>query len=235
LVHRLGIKDPHDVIGHHLVAGGLGDEPGTIVGVVKDFNVHPLYTAIEPVLIAANRNMYKYAAIKISGGADAETRQAMQHTWQAAYPENVFEYHYLDAQIDEYYHKEDLLDKLINATAGIAIAISCLGLLGLVSFFAVQRTKEIGIRKVLGASVSGIVYMLSKDFLKLVLLSIVIACPVAWWFMSQWLQNFAYHIQISWWVFVLAGLASGLIALFTVSFQAVKAAFANPVDSLRSE
>jgi putative ABC transport system permease protein len=234
-VHKLAIKDPQQVIGRRLVAGALEDHPGTIVGVVRDFNAHPLYKSMQPALITTNRNRYQYAAIKLSGAGEARDRQAIEQAWHAVYPQNVFEYHYLNEQIDEYYHKEDLLKKLINATTAIAIIIGCLGLLGLTSFFAIQRTREIGIRKVLGASVAGIVYLLTKDFLKLVLLSVIVATPVAWWLMSQWLRDFAYRIQLSWWVFGLAGLATGLIALVTVSYQAVKAAFANPADSLHAE
>ncbi|MHA4809652.1 ABC transporter permease [Flavitalea flava] len=235
LVRQLGIGDPKQVIGRRLVAGGLDDHPGIIVGVVKDFNVQTLNKPVEPVLFTTKRDRYEYAAIKFKGGNPADLRSRIRKAWEAVYPAHVFEYHYLNEQIDEYYHKEDLLNKLINATAAIAIAISCLGLLGLISFFTIQRTKEIGIRKILGANASAIMYMLSKDFLKLVLLSILIASPVAWYMMNHWLLDYAYRIKINWWIFVLAGVASLLIALITVSYQAVKAAFVNPVESLRSE
>jgi len=235
LVHKLGINDPQQVIGHRLVAGALDDHPGTIVGVVKDFNIHALYTPIEPALITTLWNFYQYAAIKCNSGDQAKGRQIIQKAWQSVYPENVFEYHYLNEQIDEFYHKEELLNRLINTTAAIAIIISCLGLLGLISFFAIQRTKEIGIRKVLGASVPSIMYMLSKDFLKLGLLSILIASPIAGYFMSHWLQDFAYRIPINGWIFALAGCSSIVIALITVSYQAARAALANPVESLRTD
>lgn len=235
LVHKFGFKDPRQVIGHQAVAGGLSDLPGTIVGVVKDFNIQPLYASLEPVLITTLRERYRYAAIKVRGGRPTQVREAIQKAWQAVYPSDVFEYRYLDEQIDTYYHKEDLLNKLINTTALIAIIISCLGLSGLISFFALQRTKEIGIRKVLGATVPGIIYLLSKDFLIMVAGAMVIAIPTAWWFMHTWLQNFAYRISINGWVFALAGLLSALIALGTVSWQAFKAAAANPAESLRSE
>ena len=217
------------------MAGGLSDLPGTIVGVVKDFNIQPLYASLEPVLITTLRERYRYAAIKVRGGRPTQVREAIQKAWQAVYPSDVFEYRYLDEQIDTYYHKEDLLNKLINTTALIAIIISCLGLSGRISFFALQRTKEIGIRKVLGATVPGIIYLLSKDFLIMVAGAMVIAVPAAWWFMHTWLQNFAYRISINGWVFALAGLLSALIALGTVSWQAFKAAAANPAESLRSE
>ncbi|HEX6431865.1 MAG TPA: FtsX-like permease family protein [Niastella sp.] len=234
-LHKLGLSDPQQVIGHQLVAGQLNDHSGTIAGVVKDFNVHPLHTSIEPVLITCERSRYRYAAIKLHGAQHGQIRDAIQKAWQAVYPTNVFDYHYLNEEIDAYYHKEDLLSKLINTTAAIAIIISCLGLLGLISFFAVQRTKEIGIRKVLGATVSEIVYLLSKDLLKMIAASMVIAVPAAWYFMNGWLHNFAYRLPISWWIFVLAGLLSAFIALCTVGYQAVKTALTNPVESLRSE
>lgn len=235
LVRKFGFKDAREVIGHQATAGGLSDLPGTIVGVVKDFNIQPLYASIEPVLITTVQSRYRYAAIKLRGDHQAQVRDGIQKAWQSVYPSDVFEYHYLDEQIDTYYHKEDLLNKLINTTAVIAIIISCLGLSGLISFFALQRTKEIGIRKVLGATVPGIVYLLSKDFLIMVAGAMVVAVPAAWWFMHTWLQNFAYRIPINWWVFALAGLLSAVIALCTVSYQAIKAATANPATSLRSE
>jgi putative ABC transport system permease protein len=235
LVHKFGFRDPQQVIGHQATAGGLDDHPGTIVGVVKDFNILPLNADMEPVMVTTLQSRYRYVAIKLREGRQAQVRDDIQQAWQAVYPSDVFEYHYLDEQIDTYYHKEDLMSKLINTTAMIAIIISCLGLSGLISFFALQRTKEIGIRKVLGASVQGIVYLLSKDFLIMVAGAMVLAVPAAWWFMHAWLQNFAYRISLHWWAFALAGLLSAVIALCTVSYQAVRAAMANPAESLRSE
>jgi len=203
--------------------------------VVKDFNIQPLNANMEPVLVTTLQSRYRYVAIKLREGSRAQVRDVIQKAWQAVYPSDVFEYHYLDEQIDTYYQKEDLLNKLINTTAVIAIIISCLGLSGLISFFALQRTKEIGIRKVLGASVQGIVYLLSKDFLMMVAGAMVVAVPAAWWFMHAWLQGFAYRISLHGWIFALAGLLSALIALCTVSYQAIKAAVANPAESLRAE
>ncbi|HVU58521.1 MAG TPA: ABC transporter permease [Puia sp.] len=234
LLHKFGFKDPQQALGHHLVDGTLDDRTGTIVGVVKDFNVRPMYADLEPVMITTLTSRYKYAAIKLAGGQGA-AREAIQKAWQTAYPDDVFDYHYVNEEMDNFYHKDDLLNKLINVTAIIAIVISCLGLSGLISFFAVQRTKEIGVRKVLGASVSGIVYLLSRDFLAMVGGALLVAAPVAWYFMNNWLHEFAYRITIGWWVFVLAGLLSAIIAMCTVSYQAIRAAMANPADSLRSE
>lgn len=150
-------------------------------------------------------------------------------------PKFPFDYRFADDEYQKLYKSETVVGSLANYFAFLAIFISCLGLLGLSAFTAEQRTKEIGVRKVLGASVSSIFGLLSKDFLKLVLLAIVIATPLAWWAMSQWLQGFAYQVDLSWWIFALAGLLAIGIALLTISFQSVKAALMNPVKSLRSE
>ena len=235
LLHKFGFHDPARVIGHRVVNGALGDLPGTIVGVVKDFNVQPLYGELLPVMITPFPRRYNYAAIRLGGSRQEQTLRAVEKTWQAAYPDKVFEFHYVNDEMDSYYHKDELLNKLIDVTAVIAILISCLGLLGLISFFAARRTKEIGIRKVLGATVPGIVYLLSRDFLIMVAEALVVAVPVAWYFMNEWLRNFAYRITIGWWIFALAGVLSALIAVCTVGYQSIRAALVNPVKSLRSE
>lgn len=234
MLQRLGFNNPQQVLGHRLVVGGLDNRSATITGIVKDFNVHSLYTPIAPVLITTQRSRYRYAAITLAPHTQNEARDIIRKEWQAAYPENEFEYRYLDEQLDEFYHKEDLLSKLIKTTTGIAIIISCLGLLGLISFVVLQRTKEIGIRKVLGAGIADIVLLFSKDFLRLLFVAMVIIFPVAFFFMDHWLQDFAYRIHISWWIFGLAGILSMLIALLTISFQSIKAALANPVKSLKA-
>jgi putative ABC transport system permease protein len=234
LVHKLGFKDPQQVIGRHFTAGDLSNNPGIIVGVVKDFHAKSLYTAIAPEYISTFRKGYQYAGVKIASGNPSAVIDHIKKEWQAVYPDNVFEYRFLDQQIADFYQKEDLLNRLITSSAVIAIFISCLGLLGLISLLTMQRTKEIGIRKVLGASVANITGLLSVDFLKLVLVAVIVASPIAWLLMSKYLQNFAYRIDIQWWVFALAAFAALLIAFITVSFQAVKAAIANPVQSLRS-
>jgi putative ABC transport system permease protein len=190
---------------------------------------------MQPAVIGSERSRYDMAAIRLARGTTAAVRDQIQRAWQETYPDRVFQYHYLDEQLDDYYHKEAQLGLLINATSAIAIVISCLGLLGLISFFALQRTKEIGIRKVLGASVTHIVYLLTQDFLRLVLFSLLLSGPVAWWFMQHWLRDFAYRIDISWWIFALAALASMVIAFGTIGYQALKAALANPANSLRTE
>jgi putative ABC transport system permease protein len=235
LMHKLGIKDPQQILGKQFIAGDLSNNPGTIVGVMKDFHAKSLYRAIEPEYITTFRKGYQYAGVKISPGNPSAIIEQIKKQWQAVYPDNVFEYRFLDQQIADFYIKEDLLNKLITSSAVIAIFVSCLGLLGLISLLTLQRTKEIGIRKVLGASVANITGLLSIDFLKLVLIAVVVASPVAWLTMSKYLQNFAYRIDIQWWVFALAAILALLIAFITVSFQSIKAAMANPVESLRSE
>ncbi|MEO3408466.1 ABC transporter permease [Mucilaginibacter sp. CAU 1740] len=234
LAKKLGVKDPQQVIGRKFAAGDLSDNPGTIVGVVKDFHAKSLYTAIAPEYISTFRKGYQYVGVKIASGNPSAVIDHIKKEWQAVYPDNVFEYRFLDQQIADFYQKEDLLNKLITSSAVIAIFISCLGLLGLISLLTLQRTKEIGIRKVLGASIANITGLLSVDFLKLVLIAVVVASPIAWLMMNKYLQNFAYRIDIQWWVFVLAAFAALFIAFITVSFQSIKAAMANPVDSLKN-
>lgn len=234
LVHKFGIKDPSEILGHHVEVGAEYTR-GVVVGVLKDFNIRPMYMPVEPSIIASDIKRYDMAAIRVSAGSPAALMGRIQSDWQLAYPDRVYQYHFLDEQLDDYYQKESQLGMLINATSAVAIVISCLGLLGLISFFAIQRTREIGIRKVLGASVSHVIYLLTQDFLKLVLISLLLSIPIAWWFMQQWLRDFAYRIDVSWWIFALAGLSSALIAFGTVGYQAWKAATANPADSLRTE
>jgi putative ABC transport system permease protein len=235
LAQKLGVKNPQDIIGHKFTAGDLSDNPGTIVGVVKDFHAKSLYTAIEPEYISTFRKAYQYAGVRIDMKNQSVALAQMQKIWQSVFPDNVFEYRFLDEQIADFYQKEDLLNKLIKSSTIIAIFISCLGLLGLISLLTLQRTKEIGIRKVLGASVTHITALLSADFLKLIIIAIIIASPVAWLIMSKYLQDFAYRIDIQWWVFALAAIIAILIAFVTVTFQSIKAAMANPINSLRNE
>lgn len=235
MISKLGLKNPEDVLGKSLTVGEFGDKQGTVVGVVKDFNTQSLLVPIEPVVIADVPEKFDAIGIKLNGNDLQSSIAAIKTKWEAVYPDQVFEYHFVDDQIASLYMKQDLQQKITSLAAIVAIFISCLGLLGLVSLVILQRTKEIGIRKVLGASVSGIVQLISKDFLQLVIIAIVIATPLAWLLMNKWLQNFAFHINISWWVFVLAASFAIFIALITISFQSIKAAMANPVESLRSE
>ena len=234
LLHKLGFQTPEQVLGKRMQYY-LSPVPLPIVGVVHDFHLKSLRERIDPCILTSKADIYRRAGILMAGRNPARTVAYIQSVWKKLYPNEVFDYEFLDGQVAKLYETETLTARLINVFTGIAILICCLGLYGLVSFVVVQRTKEIGIRKVLGASVASIVALLSKDFLKLVLIAIVIASPLAWYIMNRWLQDFAYKIDIAWWVFALAGLLAVGIALLTVSFQAIKAALMNPVRSLRSE
>ncbi len=207
-----------------------------IVGVVADFNTGSLHEIIKPALITSNPRDYEQAGIKIEAGSNIpQTIAAIETAWKTAYPEGVFTYKFLDEQIDAFYKAEERLFHLFEIFSGLAMFISCLGLWGLATFAAQSRTKEIGIRKVLGASINNIVTLISRDFVILVIVALFIATPMAWYGMNQWLQNYAYRTEITWWIFGIAGTTALAIALLTVSTQAIKAAMNNPVESLRSE
>jgi ABC-type antimicrobial peptide transport system permease subunit len=190
---------------------------------------------MSPVIIGNNKNTYRTINIKMQQLNMQSTIASIEKLWTSVYPEYVFEYQFLDDRIATFYKQERQLSVLYKIFAGIAIFLSCLGLYGLASFMAVQRIKEVGIRKVLGATVQNVVYLFSKEFIILIIIAFVIAAPIAWYFMKQWLQDFSYRIDISWWIFLIAGLLSLIIALITVSSQAIKAALANPVKNLRTE
>jgi len=211
------------------------DQPGTIVGIVKDFHLHSLHEPITPLVICFEPQNASYILIRTQPGKTQQAVDDIQRVYTKYESVFPFEYHFMDELYEAQYKNETIIEKLGYIFALLTIFIACLGLFGLAAFSAQQRTKEIGIRKVLGASVIGITQLLSKDFLKLVLIGLVIATPIAWWVMTKWLEGFAYRIDISWWIFTLAGLAALLIALLTVSWQAIRAAMANPVESLRDE
>ncbi|AXE19628.1 hypothetical protein DR864_18740 [Runella rosea] len=234
LLKKLNIQDPQQILGRKMETY-LSPVALPIVGVVKDFHLRSLHEPIQPCFISTQTERYKKIGVKISGNNPEKTLLFIEQSWQKRYPNEVFTYEYLDEQLANFYQTETLVFQVSVVFAGIAILISCLGLYGVVLFTTTQRTKEIGIRKVLGASVAGIISLLAKDFLKLVTLAIVIASPLAWYAMNQWLQDFAYHIQIKWWMIGLAGSMSILITLLTVSFQSIKAALMNPVKSLKVE
>ncbi len=212
-----------------------------VIGVLKDFHYASLHNPIGRFLLdmpdtEGQHNFFdRYLAVRIAPGNYQETLAYLQQTWSEFLPNRPFEYFFMDDELGKLYRAEENLGRVAGTFAAFAIFVGCLGLLGLTSFTSEQRTKEIGIRKVLGASVASVTTLLSKDFVKLVLLANVIAWPVAWFAMNQWLQNFAYRINMSWWVFALAGGMALLIALLTVSTQAIKAALANPVEALRYE
>jgi putative ABC transport system permease protein len=222
---------PEESIGRTIEKG----YPGTVKGVVKDFHFSSLHQPIGPLIIFLDTQYLSQLFVKISGNDVAGTLNFLQTVWKERVPYRPFEYHFLDEDYNALYKVETRTSKLFGFFSTTAILLACLGLFALAAFTTVQRTKEIGIRKVLGASIFSIAGLLSFDFLKLVVVAAIIAFPLAWWVMHQWLQDFAYRININWLVFVSAGLAAILIALITVSFQAIKAAMANPVTSLRSE
>lgn len=234
LLRKLHIRDPRKIIGQTMQYY-MSSVPLPIVGVVKDFHLQSLHEAVQPCFIAARADLYSQAGIRISGQNPGQSLQRIQQTWQRFYSSQVFEATLLNESLARYYDTETLISRLVNTFAVLAILIGCLGLYGLVTFVVIQRTKEIGVRKVLGASVTSLVALLTKDFLKLVGVALLIASPLAGYVMNRWLQDFAYRITIEWWVFALAGLLVVGIALLTVSFQSIKAALVNPVQSLRSE
>jgi predicted permease len=235
---RLGFQKPEQVIGKFLRVNGE-DLKKPIVGVVKDFNAFSLHQRIEPSVLTSYRDQYRSLGIKLTPGQSAETISQLvsqiEPAWNATFPDFVFKYTFLDEMLTNFYKSEEQLYSLFRLLAGIAIFIGCLGLYGVVAFMAETRTKEVGIRKVLGASTSHIFGLFSIDFVKLVLVALVLSSPVAWYVMTKWLEKFAYKIDIAWWMFALAGLLAVGIALLTVSFQSIKAALVNPVKSLRSE
>ena len=232
-VKALGWKNSENAIGKDIKYGGI---QGKVIGVVKDSYFESLHQNIIPLLFALpSFNYYPKISVKIDGHNVQSAVGTLTDTWHKYLPESPFEYTFLDERFDQLYKSEQQQGHLFTIFSCIAILIACLGLFGLSAFTISQRFKEIGIRKVLGASVSRIVAELSKDFLKLVLIAAIIAFPVAWYSMNKWLLDFAYRINISWWVFAIAGIVALIIAFATISFQSIKAALMNPVKSLRSE
>ena len=224
----LGLKDP--------VGQFVKEVNGTVVGVVSDFHMLPMHETIHPLIMQFDpESTWAGVLVRLEAGRIADGLAEVQQTWQRFVPERPLLYSFLDDELDEAYRAELRLGNLFGAFAVLAVVIACLGLFGLTVFTAEQRTKEIGIRKVLGATVSHLVALLSKDFLKLVGVAFVIAAPVAYFTMNRWLEDFAYRIDLSGWVFVLAGVAALGVALLTVSYQAIRAALADPVKSLRYE
>jgi putative ABC transport system permease protein len=228
----LGYASPKDAVGRNYSQWG---SKGKIIGVLKDFHYKSLQQNIQPLVMRYEPWALGLISIKVSSGNLPTTIKAIESKWNKVIPNRPFDYNFLDEFFDRQYRAENGFGNLFTNFAVLAIFISCLGLLGLASYSTIQRTKEIGVRKVLGASVSNIVNLLSIDFIKLVLIAFVIASPIGWFGMNIWLRDFAYHANIAWWVFAIAGIAALLITFFTISFQAIKAAVANPVNSLRTE
>ena len=239
LTKKLGI-DPMNATGIKLYTQSNGNGPAQffeVAGVMKDFNYLSLHEAVKPFMIKYNADNRALSHVIVSTGSKnyKALLGKVQSVWHANFPEVPLEYVFLDDEVQKQYEADITIARIINSFAVMAVLISCLGLFGLSAFNAEQRKKEVSIRKILGANVFGLTTLLSRDFLKLVLVAIVIATPVAYWAMDNWLQAFVYRVPITWWMIAIAALLAILIALFTVSFQAIKAAMSNPVRSLRAE
>ncbi|OQP65607.1 ABC transporter permease [Niastella populi] len=231
-VRMLGYHSPDQAIGKKFKQWG---HEGRIIGVIQDFHYKSLQTPIKPLSIRMNWDNTTLLSVKVNAANIQKTIASIEKEFKTIIPNRPFSYYFLDEFFDRQYRNEERFGRLFLNFAVLAIFISCLGLLGLASYATMQRTREIGIRKVMGASVSNIINLLSKDFLKLVIISFFIAAPVAWYFMHKWLADFAYRTSISWWIFAMAGVLAILIAVVTISVQAFRAAVANPVKSLRTE
>jgi putative ABC transport system permease protein len=213
-----------------------GDTLGSIIGICKNFNFNSLHYKIQPMfMMVQTGGMWGTMSVKISGRKAGQAIAFIQSSWKKVFPEYPFDYWFLDEHYKELYRTDEQVSQIVAIMASLAILISCLGLFGLASFSTEKRTKEIGIRKILGASVKDVVVLLSKRFIGLVLIANLIAWPLAWLALHRWIENYAYRVAISWWVFVLSGVAALLLALGTVSTLAIKAAKSNPVKSLRTE
>ena len=226
---KIGYTDP---LGKPL---SFWERPGKIIGIVKNFHFNSFHEPIAPLILRFERNIWGTALIRTQPGKTKQALSSLEGVCKQLNPKFPFTYQFSDEEYQKLYMSEQVISKLAKSFAFLAIFISCLGLLGLAMFTAEQRTKEIGIRKVLGASITSVFTLLSREFIFLVSIAFMIASPLAWWLMNNWLQDFAYRIDVSWWIFLVAGLLALVIALITVSFQAIKAALANPVKSLRTE
>jgi len=240
ILNEKAIKDlgvPSPAVGQRILWSNDGDTNYycKIIGVAKDFHFASFRSEIKPFAFVVIPRRTDYLTVKLSTQNLPATIQQIESTWKTFVPDRPIQYSFLDETFAQLYKAETNFQKVFVALVILSIVIACLGLFGLAAFTAEQRTKEIGIRKVLGATVTGIASMLTKDFLKLVVISILIASPLAYWAMNKWLQDYVYRIQINWWVFAVAGALAVIIAVVTISFQAIKAAVANPVKSLRTE
>lgn len=234
LLRKLGLKDPSQAIGKEIDLWD-GEITGEIVGVVNDFNVYSLREPVAPVIIASEKSNFRTASIKVAAGKERDAIPFIEKLWNETYPKDIFNYKFFDTSIDNMYQAENQLAYLYKIFAAIAILISCLGLYGLVSFMAVQRKKEVGVRKVLGASAFNIIVLLSKEFTLLIAVAFLISAPVAWYLMRNWLDNYSFRVDITPLVFLLAIAGSVIVAWIAVGYKALQAANADPVQNLRSE
>ena len=231
-VKLLGWQEP---VGKQLFMDAIRPSVRTVIGVMKDYHSQSLHKEIEPIALLYRQNHCYTLGLKLKGENLSETIAFMEKTWKQFVPNNSFQFSFLDESLNQLYSEEVRIGQLVGTFALLAIVVACLGLFGLAAFTAEQRTKEIGVRKVLGASVRSIILLLSKEFAWLVLIANVIAWPVAYFVVGDWLQNFAYRVDVAWWVFALAGVTALLIALGTVGYQALRAALSNPIEALRYE
>jgi putative ABC transport system permease protein len=222
---------PQQAIGRTIEKG----YPGPVMGVVKNFNFSSMHEPIGPLLIFLGRDFSRDYMVRINGSDIQGTLSRLEMVWKQRVPDRPFNYHFLDEDYDKLYVSEQRSAALFTVAAALAIVLACLGLFGLAAFTTVQRTKEIGIRRVLGANVGSITMLVAKNFLALVAVAIVIAIPLAWWVGNKWLQDFAFRIPVQAYVFVATAIVTALIALCTVGFHAMRAALLNPVKSLRTE
>ncbi|MDB5153586.1 MAG: FtsX-like permease family protein, partial [Mucilaginibacter sp.] len=232
MAKKLGFINPEEAIGKHFLQL---HHQGTIIGIVKDFHFHSFREKVQPLTLTLNPWNFTVLTLDIPSAHARSTVNKIEAAWKNIAPGLPFVYFFADEAFNQQYISQERFGRLFICFAMIAIVISCLGLLGLSAFNTLQRKKEIGIRKVLGASVGSITAMLSKDFVKLIMIALLLASPISWWAMNKWLQSFAYRISIPLWVFLFSGFAAILIALLTISFQSIKAAIVNPVKSLRND
>jgi len=237
MVKRMSWENP---IGKKFIFSGNGpdgaDVEKRVVGVVKDYHQNSLYDVIEPLMIILNKN-HRYAFVHTAQGDVRKSLGAIEQTWKEVYPGTAFEYNFLDQDFNSQYQADEKRSQIFTAFSGLTVAIACLGLLGLSAFTTEQRTKEIGVRKIIGATVNSLVVLVSKEFFLLVGIGTIIALPVAWYFTDTWLQNFAYHIEMTeeWPTFIISACLAFLITLLTVGFHVIRASTSNPVNALREE
>jgi putative ABC transport system permease protein len=235
VVEKLGFKNPNDIIGKEIRSGGGRNVWKTVVGVVKDFNTNSLREEVKPLMLFSRKDRYAVTGIKLRSTNIPKIQKTIEAAWNQHFPEYAYVGSFMDQNIARFYQQEDQLSLLYKIFAGIAIFISCLGLYGLVSYMALQKTKEIGIRKVLGGTITHILWIFGREFFILLVVAFLIAAPVAWWVMNNWLQDFEFRIPVSPWIFILSILISIVVAACTVGYRSIRAAIVNPIKSLRTE
>ena len=232
LASMVGSKNSHDIIGKIIKMWG---KTLPIVGVTKNFHTMSLHEPIEATVLLNRIRSYQTLSLKVNPSNYQQVVQQLQKKWEVAYPEHIFSYQFLDEEIREFYERESKMSTMLTVFTSMAIFIGCLGLFGLATFMANQKTKEIGVRKVLGASIESIIILFSKEYVKLIIIGFVLAVPVSWYVMNLWLNNFAFKIEIGPSIFIIGLGITFVIAIVTVGYRSLKAAIVNPVNSLRSE